>query len=86
MPRPWPKSRVVGFEMQGPFDIERAMTILARARRHGTINEFDGTHSSDPNLHAVWFNGRPGRALRRVCSDVYACAPDLNLIRFTITC
>ena len=68
MSRPPPKTRVVGYELDGHFDEEALAKLLARGIAQGVITQAD-TGSSDLGTF-VWFNGPPGKALRSFRRDV----------------
>jgi uncharacterized Ntn-hydrolase superfamily protein len=65
MPAHTSKTRVVKYDFDGDYDEPSVERILQRALAAGTITQFDCGASSDAGI-VVWFEGAPGRELRRL--------------------
>lgn len=60
-------ARIIGYKYEGTFlDLDKMEKVLQRALDDKVIVEFDFTKSADPTKDFVWFNGRPGKALRAI--------------------
>lgn len=55
------KTRVVAYKFEGEIDDCAAEQLLANARAHGVVTQYDSGRG-----HFLWFNGHPGKALRAV--------------------
>lgn len=66
-------ARIIGYRFEGRFRDERAVErVLQRAIESGVAVEGDLTVSMDPWMSVVWFNGKPGKALRAVRNEMRA--------------
>lgn len=59
------RARTVGYRFEGDFEEGPVGRVLERARAAGVVTEFDTGRG-----RVVWFNGRPGAALRAVRAEV----------------
>lgn len=65
--------RIIGYRFEGRFRDERAVErTLQRAIASGVVVEGDLTVSMDLWMSVVWFNGKPGKALRAVRNEMRA--------------
>lgn len=62
--RPPSKTRVVGYDFAGKINIDAAVVILDLAVRENVVTAYTAKHYTDEDT--VWFNGKPGEALRNV--------------------
>lgn len=58
-------ARIITYKYEGPFDELKMEKLLRKAKELGVVGEYD-TGRGD----VVWFEGRPGPALRSVRTDV----------------
>jgi hypothetical protein len=65
--KPISRSRSVGYDYEGDFNETAMERVLERAQRTGVVTEYDTGRG-----HIVWFNGRPGKFLREVRTQVLA--------------
>ena len=66
-------ARIVGYKFEGRFrDAGAVERLLVRSISSGVVTEGDLTVSVDPWLSLVWFNGKPGKALRAVRDQMSA--------------
>ena len=64
-------ARVIEYKYEGTFlDLDKMEKVLQSALANKVIAEFDYTKSADPTKDFVWFNGRPGKALRAVRNEI----------------
>lgn len=61
------KTRVVGYRFEGTIEDAKAERLLESAQRSGVVTQYDSGRG-----HVLWFNGRPGKALRAVRDAVRA--------------
>lgn len=70
------RTRIVKYDYEADFDESVMEQVLQRAKRAGTVTEFDTGRG-----HIVWFEGPPGASLRdvrrrvREILEAYAEAP-----------
>lgn len=70
-----PMSRIVGYCYEGTIvDLPRVEAILRRAEEARIVTQYVAKKYGAPEEHVdcVWFNGPPGRDLRKVRDDVRA--------------
>lgn len=65
-------TRVVGYRFGGDIDLDRATTLLDRARLRGVVTQFDSNKSMERGKDIVWFNGPPGPAMRTLRAQIAA--------------
>ncbi len=65
-------TRVVGYRFGGDIDLVRVTKLLDRALVAGVVTQFDSNKSMTHGQDVVWFNGRPGAAMRSLRAQIEA--------------
>lgn len=77
-----PTSRIVGYRYEGTIvDLPRVEAILRRAEKERVVTQYVAKTYGAPEerVDCVWFNGPPGRELRKVRDAVHALMQNVRV-------